>query len=325
MASKKLLFTLLVFFIIQGVSAQDTSKANHDKDTTDLMSQLEKSSGKKTVYAAATFGYTRVITGHSVENLPAHVLDVRISHRFGPLKNGAYQFFGLDNGYFNVRIGFDYGITNNFMVGVGHNAFQKTYDGFFKIKLLKQSSVTGMPLTVSFVSTFATNTIKAGDFGFEPSDSLAKMDRMSYVLQLLIARKFTEGLSVQVMPTFIHLDNISFNHFKNNDYKQDVAAIGIAAQQKVSKRMSLSAEYYYQLPATQSPLSQNVLSVGLGIGTGGHVFQLQFTNSIGLTEKSFIAENYKHGDISGTRFGFNISRVFQFGKKHKGESKDWKK
>ena len=323
----KSLFIAIVLFIFSGkIIAQDTTKKIVAQDTTNLMNQLEKEAGEnKTVYTIATFKSTRIINGHSVENLPAHVLDFRISHRFGPLKNGIYQFFGLDNGFFNVRIGFDYGITNNFMVGIGHNSLQKTYDGFFKVKILRQSAgAVKMPVTVSFVPTFAISTTKPGDFGFEPSDSLAKIDRLSYVLQLLIGRKFSEGLSLQIMPTFIHADNTSFNHIKNDIYKRDIFAIGIGGQQKISKRMSLNAEYYYQLPDTKAPGATNVLAVGIDIGTGGHVFQLHFTNSIGLTEKSFISETYKLGDNSGVRFGFNISRVFQLGKKHK-DSMDWKK
>ena len=189
------------------------------------------------MYTTATFKYTRIVDGHSVENLPAHVLDVRISHRFGPLSNGLYQFFGLDYGFFNVRIGFDYGITNNFMIGVGHNAWQKTYDAFFKVKILRQSAgAVKMPVTVSFVPTIAINTFKPAVI--DPSnkpDSNAKIDRLSYVFQLLIGRKFSEGFSLQIMPTFIHTDNVSFNHFKNNSYKRDIFAIGIGEGKKFPK------------------------------------------------------------------------------------------
>lgn len=297
------------------------------QDSTNLINQLEKESGEnKTVYATATFKSTRVIDGHSVENLPAHVLDVRISHRFGPLSKGVYEFFGLDYAPFNVRVGFDYGITKNFMIGGGHNAWQKTYDGFFKLKILRQSTgAVNMPITVSFVPTFAISTVKPGGFGYEPSDSLAKTDRLSCVLQLLIGRKFSEGLSLQLMPTFIRTDNVSFNHVKGNTYIRNIFAIGIAGKQSISKKMSVNAEYYYQLPDSKAPAAANVVSVGIDIGTGGHVFQLQFTNSIGLTEKSFIAETDRHGDNSDLRFGFNISRVFQLGKKHRGEAADWKK
>src|SRR5450432_795880 len=131
---KSVLPVIVLFGLNEKIVAQDTT--NVVKDTTSLMNQLEKETGEnKTVYTTTTFRYTRIIDGHSVENLPAHVLDVRISHRFGPLSQGLYNFFGLDYSPFNVRVGFDYGITNNFMIGGGHNAWQKTYDGFFKLKI----------------------------------------------------------------------------------------------------------------------------------------------------------------------------------------------
>ena len=289
MRLKKLLLLSVLFIFSGKLFAQDTTKKVNEQDTTDLMSQLEKQETEnKTVYTSATFRYTRVINGHSVENLRAHVLDVRISHRFGPINSGAYNFFGLDYSPFNVLIGFDYGITNNFMIGIGHSAWQKTYNAFFKLKVLKQSKgAVNMPVTVSFVPTIAINTLKRGDI--DPAtklDSAATMKRTSYVLQLLIARKFSEGLSLQIMPTFIHADNLSYYH--NN--KPDIFAIGIAGTQRLSKRMSVNGEYYYQLD-NKAPGAHNVLSFGIDIGTGGHVFELHFTNSVGLTEKSFHLRN----------------------------------
>src|SRR5665647_978429 len=311
----KLLLIMIVFFgFSKKIIAQDTTKNNVVHDTTNFMNQLENETFEnKIIYATATFKYTRVINGHSVENLRAHVLDVRISHRFGPLKSGFYNFFGLDYSPFNVLIGFDYGITNNLMIGCGHSAWQKTYDGFFKLKILRQSTgEVSMPVTLSFVPTFAINMLKPGDIGPLPKlDSGAKIKRVSYVLQLLIGRKFCERFALQIMPTFIHADNISFYHVK-----PDLFAIGIAGTQKLSKRMSLNEEYYYQLTGNSASGSHNVFSIGIDIGTGGHVFELHFTNSVGLTEKSFIAETTDKWDNGNARFGFNISRVFQLGKKH---------
>ncbi len=305
-------FNLIVFilaFLFEKNAAQDT---------TNFMNQLEKETkAHKTFYTTSIFKYTRIINGHSVENLPAHVLDVRISHRFGPLSKGLYEFFGLDYSPFNVRVGFDYGITNNFMIGGGHNAYQKTYDAFFKIKILKQSSgnIT-MPVTISFVPTIAINMLKPEVI--DPSnkpDSNSKTERLSYVLQLLVARKFSSGFALQVMPTFIYADNFSYNHFKGDLYKREIFSIGMGASQKISRRMSVNAEYYYQLPGTKASSAHNVLSVGLDIGTGGHVFQLLFTNSLGLTEKSFISETPGRWDNGDALFGFNISRVFQLKKR----------
>ncbi len=282
------------------------------QDTTNLMNQLEKESADRTVHAKGIFKYTRIVNGHSVENLPAHVLDVRISHRFGPINSGIYNFFGLDYSPFNVRIGFDYGITDNFMVGIGHSAYQKTYDAFFKVKILSQSTgAVEMPVSLSFVPTVAINSLRPSDLPVK-LDSGVAIGRTSYVLQLLIARKFSELFSLQVMPTFIHADNISFD----NHVQRDILAAGIGGRLKISKRMSVNAEYYYQLPGTKETAdAHNVFSIGIDLGTGGHVFQLHFTNSIGLTEKSFIAENTGGWDNGGVRFGFNISRVFQLKKK----------
>lgn len=301
MRAIKLGFTVMLFFVFEGmILAQDTSN---------LMNQLEKEVAQnETVYTTATFKSTRIINGHSIETLPAHVLDLRISHRFGPVSSGIYNFFGLDNA--TMRLGFDYGINNNIMVGVGHSTYQKTYDAFFKAKILRQS--TGkltMPVTATFVSAIAVNSLKPRDFDSKP-DSGVDINRASYVFQLLIGRKFSGKFSLQIMPTFIHADNISFLH---NDH--NIFAIGIGGKHKISKRISLNAEYYYQLPGNKAPGSHNVLSFGIDIGTGGHVFQLHFTNSGGLTEKSFITETTGRWDHSDVLFGFNISRVFQLKKK----------
>ena len=275
------------------------------QDTTNLINQLENESIKnRTIYTVATFKTTRIVDGQSSENLAKHVLDVRISHRFGPVSSGAYDFFGLDNA--TMRLGFDYGITDNFMLGIGHSTYQKTYDAFFKVKILRQSTgAVNMPLTVSFVPVIAINTLKQFDSG-----KTDFADRVSMAYQLLIARKFSEKFALQIMPTYIQADKISFNHSKQN-----IFAIGIGGRHRISKRVNINAEYYYQLEDSKAPGSHNVFSFGVDIGTGGHVFQLHFTNSAGLTEKSFISETTGRWDKSNIMFGFNISRVFQLGKK----------
>lgn len=300
----KILSIVITFLLLKETTvAQDTSS---------FMNQLQKEiEHNKIEYTTATFKSTRIINGHSVETLPAHVLDLRISHRFGPLSSGIYNFFGLDNA--TMRLGFDYGITNNIMVGVGHSTYQKTYDAFFKVKLLRQSTgEIAMPITATFVTSIALNSLRPQQFYSKP-DSGINAERASYVFQLLIGRKFSEKFSLQIMPTFIRSDNISFLHTRN-----EIFALGIGGRHKISKRMSLNAEYYYQFPEMKAPGSHNVLSLGIDIGTGGHIFQLHFTNSIGLIERSFITETTGRWDHSDVLFGFNISRVFQLGKKHRG-------
>jgi hypothetical protein len=280
--------------------------AAQQTDTTDLMAQLEKEAASKeeTNFTTATFKTTRLVNGHSVENVGKGVMDVKISHRFGTLNNGAYELFGLDNA--TMRMGVDYGITKYLIVGIGRSTFQKTFDAFFKIKLLRQS--TGkrkMPVTVSYVPTIALRTLKWED----PNRKNYYSSRLSYTHQLIIGRKFSEGTSLQIMPTYIHR-NLAILATDPND----LLAIGIGGRQKLTKRISLNAEYYYQIPGYKIDGTTNALSLGFDIETGGHVFQLHFTNSRAMTEKNFITETtgkWEKGDIL---FGFNISRVFTIGK-----------
>src|SRR6188768_762748 len=158
----------------------------HAQDTTDLMNQLEKQAIPETIYTIATFKTTRLINGHSSENIGQGVLDVKISHRFGEIDDGAYNLWGLDNA--SMRMGADYGITNNIMIGIGRSTFEKTFDGFVKIKLLRQS--TGkhkMPITLSYIPTIALRTLKFED----PKISYKASNRLYFTHQLIIARKFS--------------------------------------------------------------------------------------------------------------------------------------
>jgi hypothetical protein len=189
------------------------------------------------------------------------------------------------------------------MVGIGRNNFgAKAVDGFLKYKLLEQTNTGSIPLTVSLLGTIATDVTKA-----ENRTSLT--DRTTYVSQILIARKFSESLSLQISPTFIHR-----NQVLNKSLNHDLFALGIGGRIKLTKRTSFNLEYFYLFnpeKASDQPL-QNNLSMGFDIETGGHVFQLHFTNSIGLIEKDFIAGTTNKWDKGQISYGFNVSRTFSF-------------
>ena len=295
---KLFLCFLLLHLLSVSVPAQDT-------DSTDLMATLEKqvAAADSTRYTSATFNTTRLINGHSVESVGRGVLDVKISHRFGTLNSGGYELFGLDNA--TMRMGLDYGITPNLMVGIGRSTFEKTYDAFLKFRILRQSTgARNMPITLSYLPTIALKTLKLND----PTKTDSFSSRLYYTHQLLIARKFSSGTSIQLMPSFVHR-NLSSQSDPN-----DIWAIGIGGRQKLTKRLSLTVEYYYQLPGHKLDSTTNSFSIGFDIETGGHVFQLHFTNSRGMNERTFISETtgkWEDGDIL---FGFNISRVFNIGK-----------
>jgi Membrane bound beta barrel domain (DUF5777) len=271
-----------------------------------LLDMLGQDSKSEINYTTATFKSTRIMNGHSIERMPGGQLDFRISHRFGRLNTGAYEFFGLDQS--SIRLGLEYGITDWLMVGVGRGSYEKTFDGFAKFSLLRQSTgARKMPVSVSFLSTVAINSLKWSD----PTRTNYFSSRLSYVAQVLVASKINQSLSFQIMPAYVHRNLVATELDPN-----DLYSIGAGGRVKLTRRISFNAEYYY-LANSKKYLSQDVydpLSVGFDIETGGHVFQLIFTNSVAMIEKGFIGEttgSWGKGDI---HFGFNISRVFSLKK-----------
>jgi len=295
---KRLTLILFLALISLGIFAQD-----------DLMNLVNQSTPKEINYTTATFKSTRIMNGHSIERMPHGQLDVRISHRFGTLNSGGYNFFGLDQS--NIHLGLEYGITNWLMVGVGRSEFEKTFDGFAKFSILRQSTgAKNMPVSVSVLTSVALKTLKFTD----QTRTNYFTSRLAYVGQILVARKINEAFSVQLTPSYVHRNLVATELDPN-----DIFALGAGARVKLTKRVSLNGEYYY-IANPKTYMSQQVynpLSIGFDIETGGHVFQLFFTNSLGMTEKQFIGGTtgqWKKGDI---HFGFNISRVFTLVKHQK--------
>jgi len=294
----KLLVVLLILCSVKAMS--------QDVNLDSLLDTQEKAKNQnKTQRTIATFKTTRLIDGHTVETTQGGVLDVKISHRFGPLNDGFYNMFGLDAA--SIRIGMDYGLTNRLTVGGGRSSYQKQYDGFLKYRLLWQSEgKKNIPVSVTLLAAamFGTDTTALALEDKVPVKPAAT-DKFSYAYQVLIARKFSESLSLQLMPSLVH-ENLVDSSSPSND----IFAIGAAARFKLTKRSSINVEYFYPFQGTRISGTYQTFSVGYEIETGGHVFQIHLSNSTGMTEKTFIAENtgrWSKGDI---HTGFNISRVF---------------
>ncbi|MCY7349470.1 MAG: DUF5777 family beta-barrel protein [Cytophagaceae bacterium] len=301
----KLLVSLLVVgLLIPAVSTQALAQD-------DLMDLLNIDSSQVTRYTAATFKAIRIINGHSVETTKAKHLDFVISHRFDRLNKGPSEFFGLD--YATLRLGFEYGLNDRLMIGVGRSSIEKTYDFFGKARLLRQSSgARRTPLSVTAFGSLAIDSrtpTQGGEFR-------QTTDRYVYCGQLLIARKFSDRLSLQISPTVLHR-----NRIKESFEQNTLVAVGVGGRFKLSKRISLNAEYYFvpgeQLGTKNQRIHHDALAVGFDIETGGHVFQLHFTNSFGMIEKQFIGQTgdayggrWQNGDI---HWGFNLARTFNLG------------
>jgi opacity protein-like surface antigen len=270
---------------------------------TDLLNELEQSDSKPEV-VAATFKGSRLVNGQTVEVRHKGELEFIFAHRFGRVNSGSYELFGLDQAY--VRIGLEYGLTDKLSAGFGRNSVDKTMDGYLRYKLASQKQ-QGMPVTITAFTNAAVRTSPRKE---DAAYDITLEDRMSYTTQVLIARKFTPALSLQLMPTLVHRNTIDQSEEKNDQF-----AVGAGGRLKISRSISLNAEYYYRLNVLKTNQYNNALGLGIDIETGGHVFQLVLTNTNGLTERAYLTEttgNFFEGDI---HLGFNVTRSFQVKKK----------
>jgi len=270
----------------------------------DKLLETESQTGKN--YETAAFKASRIINGHSVAQMKAKHLDFRISHRFGELSGGAYELFGLDQA--TIHLSFEYGLKDWLMLGVGRSNLLKTYDGFIKLRLLRQTAGSNnIPVFLSYMGSTEVITNKWTN----PDRDNQFSSRLAYVHQLLIARKFNKNLSLQLSPTLVH-KNLTPTANDHND----LFALGGGGRYKVSNRIAITAEYFYAFRSGEVSVDYpNSLSLGVDIETGGHVFQLMLTNSQAMREGGFIwGENNGNWSDGGIHFGFNVSRVFSLDK-----------
>ena len=313
MQIKNLKFILFFFFLSFSTSlfAQD-----------DLLSLVDNGPKLKE-YVNNAFKSSRVVNGHSMEFIGKGVLDTRILHRFGLLNQGFSNLYGLDQA--TMRFGFDYGISNDFTIGVGRSTTSKEWDGFLKYRLIHQSVGGKNPSAVSVV-LITGSTISTLPWA-DPTRNNHFSSRMGFYNEVIVGRKFNENFSAQIAPTHVHV-----NLVKGAEFTNDFFAVGLGARYKLSKRTAFVVDYHYILRPTSgdeegdnsvtntsSKAYQfsnliNPLSIGFDIETGGHVFQLHFSNSSGMNEKAFITNTTKSWGKGEVSFGFNLSRVFTVSK-----------
>ena len=272
----------------------------------DLLELLAEEEEPLTQYTIATFKGTRIVSGHTVETQAEGVMQMLIGHRFGRLNSGWRDLFGLDDA--TVRLGLDYGITDNLNIGIGRSSFTKIYDSHIKYRFLRQRyGAKPFPFTAT---AMASAMIRSDLRPFGNID-VPVSSRMYYTYQLMIARKFGDWLSLQVTPTLVHRNLVQTTSDKNT-----IFSLSLGSSIKLTRAMRFNAEYFMILPSNQIQSEiqgekvRNAFSVGIDLETGGHVFQLHFTNARGMHEKFLASETtgrWLDGDI---HFGFNVSRVF---------------
>jgi hypothetical protein len=289
--------TIRIFIFFLGIISFNLGWSQEDLDA--LLNELDPLPPQEVI---ATFKSGKIINLHTVERVAAGNLEMRISHRFGRIDGGAYTLWGIDQA--TIRIGLDYGVSDKLAIGFGRNSYKKIYDGFFKYSVTKQKK-NGFPISVVAISSIAIKSLRFSDPG---RDNYFR-SRLSYVHQLVLARKFTSRLSLEVVPSWVH-----FNLVSSASDQSDIPVLAAGGRMKVSKRVSINAEYAYRIQLNDDAANINdfydSFSVGVDIETGGHVFQLQFTNSLPMFEMGFLAKTNDRWSEGGIHFGFNITREF---------------
>ncbi len=281
------LFILIMLLLCQILTAQGD----------DLLSEIDTDSiGDQ--YATAAFKGLKIVNFESTKLVAKKELTFIVSHRFGSIENGFDSFFGLDDAV--TRLNFVYGITDGINIGVSRSSFQKIYEASAKYRLVRQKE-NGFPFTIVAYNSILINTALEK----ENLPKLEFRDRLGYTAQLLISKKVSSKLSLEVAPTFFHDNFVAYDDQHNSQY-----AIGFGGRQKLGKRWSINLDYGWHLNRADGSPFKNPLSIGFDLETGGHVFQMHFSNAQAMNTNGFLGQATGDWSDGNIYFGFNLSRVF---------------
>ena len=291
MKLNQLVLIFLFYFIGSNVVFAQEEKS--------LMLQLKADKIDRPV---AIFKSSRLILGQSTVQLSERELQFRVSHLFGRISDGLDELYGLDQMY-NVDISFEYGISNSMQVGLARsNDFDKTLQLSGKYAILKQSSLEKPKISLSF---FGSMYVKTKDYEMERNFG----DRLDYLSQIILARKFSNQFSAQIAPSYTYVSRVS-----ESEHPHSIVAINLGTSMAITKSTNFNLEYVYTVPSFNSDLydfKRNALSLGFDIETGGHVFQVFVTNSTrvqpGRFTQQFNNDNFFKGHL---HIGFSIMRSF---------------
>ncbi|GAB1858208.1 DUF5777 family beta-barrel protein [Flavobacteriaceae bacterium MHTCC 0001] len=284
---QKLLYILLLLLLTSiSINAQD-----------ELLQEIDTQTNGNN-YESAAFKGLKIINFESTKMVSQKELYFVVSHRFGSIETGIKDFFGLDQAV--TRLNFVYGISNGINIGVSRSSFQKTYETSLKLRLARQQT-QGMPFTVVLFNSLLINTVLDND----ELPGLEFRHRLGYALQALVSRKFNKDFSLQIIPSVFHDNLVTFETQDNTQF-----ALGFGGRHKLNKRWSINIDYGLHLNRASNSPFKNPLSIGFDLETGGHVFQLHFTNAQPMNVNTFLGQatgDWTDGDIF---FGFNLSRIF---------------
>ncbi|MHA7111462.1 DUF5777 family beta-barrel protein [Sunxiuqinia elliptica] len=309
---KQIIILLLTYLLASPVFGQDLAQLFNDSTPKQLQPVM------------GTFKSPQIINGQSNETIHKNDLLFVVMHRFGDIggESGGFQtFYGLDNSS-DILIGFDYGISDLWSIGIGRtkgapngiNTNQKEFVYLnSKLRLIRQSTDNRTPISLSLYGNTVVSVMEKSEASNSDASFQSFGDRMSYLGQVIITRKFSNGLSLAILPSYVRRNYVSHMDVNN------LLALGFGARVKLSPSMALIADYFIPFRSSESTdyfLEQkgfhfyHPLGIGLEIETGGHVFNASFTNSTAILENQFIPSTSSSWNKGEFRWGFTITRTF---------------
>ncbi len=310
-----------------GFTQNDSTKVT--TDSTVESSEIEAPGKVKPV--KNTFESVWIIDNQTVMVPVKHTLEMDIMHRFGVIDKGYRDFWGFFAPS-NIRLGINYSPINNLNLGIGITKNNMLFDASAKYAIIKQTKGK-YPVSVTYYGNVAINTKKTGDVVLYDGSAIKhNSDRYFFFNQLIIARKITNKLSVQIAPSVTHQNAVAGFYMKNDStgkviyrsMKNDHFAIAVAARYKLTNVTSVMVNYDQPLTKHPSNNPHPNLSFGVEFNTSSHSFQVFVGNYYNLNPQQNNLFNkinpFKYTDnltgqkVNGGQFliGFNITRLWNY-------------
>jgi len=290
------------------------------QDLLKMLDSAQNSSPDSKPILAPTWKDTRLIDVQTTKTTAPGVMEFRIMHRFGDFGNasggGVHTLYGFDVAS-DILFGFEFGITKNLMLGVSRSKEQELIDLTAKYRLLTQKTV-GMPISLAFYGDVGVTPELSSILytGADPSVPQSFSDRLFYFSELIVDRRFNDRISLELLAGLDHRNYVLGNVNPENNAidENNIPFIAAGGRFMLNKHSAIVFDYYYLFSQyrtnnTSTPFYAP-LSIGYEVETGGHVFEINFTNASFLDENNIIPNTQDNWLKGGFKLGFSISRVF---------------
>jgi hypothetical protein len=234
--------------------------------------------------------------------------EMDIIHRFGTIDNGYDDYFGLDAPS-NIRLGFSYVLIDDLQLGLGITKERMIWDFNAKYAFLKQKRKGGFPLNLTYY-------VNAGYDSRDGDNFEETTDRFSFFHQMIIARKLTDGFSLQVAPSvswFNYQDAVVDDEgIIQGRLHNGHIAISFSGRVKVSPQTSIVANFDQPISSHEINEPEGNLSFGVEFTSSAHAFQIFLSNYKGILPQ--LNNHFNQNSIGDGEFliGFNITRLWNF-------------